>query len=255
MVKVLTLKKIFLFFLASSFLLLSFFPENVPGSFAPAQIVELAKDNDVVILFNSGGWGNTPLERAIDFGSVIRGIQATLNSWGHDSIVVSYYRTVNSLGGKVAGLRDFFSSFRFSSAFLAREVEILVEKLPDKKIILVGLSAGGALVDETYSLISKKAKNSVIAIAAGIPFWVDDSSSGGILYLDNNGRDKLAAGKVENLFAALIVSPLEWLVAKISGQNVSLIAVRNQIIGHFYDWSLTAPQIVPFLEKNIVRLQ
>jgi pimeloyl-ACP methyl ester carboxylesterase len=255
MVKALTLKKILLFLLASSFLLLSFFPENVPGGFDSARVVELAKDNDIVILFNSGGWGNTPAEKAVDFDSVIRGIQVTLNSWGHSSITVSYYRTVNSLSGKVAGLRDFFNSFRFSSAFLAREVEILAEKLPDKKIILVGLSAGGALVDKTYGLISKKSKNSVMAIAAGIPFWANNFSSGDILYLDNNGRDKLVTGKVENLFAALIVSPLEWLAARISGQNVSLIAVRNQIIGHFYDWSLTAPKIVPFLEKNIVRLQ
>ncbi len=45
---------------------------------------------DVIIIFNSGGWGNTPLEKAEDFATIIRGIQETLNQWGYNSIVVSY---------------------------------------------------------------------------------------------------------------------------------------------------------------------
>jgi len=255
MFRALTLKKILLFLMIGSFLLPFFFLENIPGNFSSIQVLELAKDSDVIILFNSGGWGNTPLEKAVDFDSIIAGIQTTLSSLGHNSIVISYYRTIGSLSGKIVGLRDFFDSFRFSSASLAKEVEALVDKLPDKKIILVGLSAGGALVNKTHDLISKKAKDSVITIAAGVPFWANDSFSGDILYLDNNGRDKLVAGKIENLFAALVFSPLKWLAAKVSGQDVSLTTVRNKIIGHSYDWPLAAPEIIPFLEKNISKLQ
>jgi pimeloyl-ACP methyl ester carboxylesterase len=138
-----------------------FGPEVIPENFQPQEILNVAKDNDVIIIFNSGGWGNTPLEKAEDFAPVIEGIQETLNKWGYRSMIIPYTRTRDDFLGKIAGAKEFFNSFQNSSENLAKEIEFLVKNFPDKKIIIAGLSSGGAFVTETYEKISQDLKGSV----------------------------------------------------------------------------------------------
>ena len=51
--------------LVSLFFLLG--PEVIHTDFQPQEILD-AVDSDVIIIFNSGGWGDTPLKEAEDFG-------------------------------------------------------------------------------------------------------------------------------------------------------------------------------------------
>ena len=111
-----------------------FGPEVVPENYQFQEFLDVAAQNDVIIIFNSGGWGNTPLEEAEDFAPVIEGIQETLNEWGYNSLVIPYARTKDDLSGKITGARDFLNSFQTSSEILAEKVDFLTENLPDKKI-------------------------------------------------------------------------------------------------------------------------
>jgi hypothetical protein len=214
-----------------------FGPEVFPENFQPPEILDTIADNDIVIVFNSGGWGNTPFEDAEDFAPIIKGVQETLNGLGYKTAVISFNRTKDNLTGKIAGARDFFGSFNFSSEILAKDVESLVKNLPDKKIILAGLSNGAAFVSESYEKISEEAKDSVYAIAVGTPFWTETVDSGNILQLDNNGKDSLVRGDVKSLILSLIKTPF----------SKDFLAP-----GHNYFWNSPEVnfQIVSFLEKK-----
>lgn len=77
-----TLKKVILPLIIIGGLFFLLGPEVIPDNLYPQEILEKAKNSDIIIIFNSGGWGNTPLEKAEDFGPIIEEIQKTLNKWG-----------------------------------------------------------------------------------------------------------------------------------------------------------------------------
>jgi len=228
-----------------------FGPEVLPENVQFQKLLNSATQNDVIIIFNSGGWGNTPLEKAEDFAPIIEGIKETLKQWGYNSLVIPYTRTKDDFLGEITGVRDFLTSFKYSSEILAEKVEFLIENFRDKKIIMAGLSTGGALVNETMKRISGKAKDSVYAIAAGIPFWQDSFKSENILHLDNNGRDSLAAGDTKSLTFSLIKAPFKWISSKINGQNLSF-SQSFHVPGHDYFWPSpeVGPQIITFLKNK-----
>lgn len=228
-----------------------FTPNIMPENFPTQQVLSMASESDVIIIFNSGGWGNTPLEKAEDFAPIINGIQETLEGWGYDSIIVPYNRTKNGFLGKISSSRDFLTSFEFSSKNLANEVNFLAENFPGKKIIIAGLSNGSTLANRTYEKISQDVRGSVYTIAAGAPFWVKINNSENVLQVDNNGQDTLAKGDIKNLLIALIKTPFKWAISKINGQNLTL-AQAAHAYGHDYSWSSPEinSQIVGFLENK-----
>ena len=186
-------KKIILISIIFCCLFFLFGPEIVPNDLQPQEILNNTNNNDVIIIFNSGGWGDTPLEQANDFYPIIEGIQQTLSDWGYNSIVIPYNRTKNTFWGKVSSTRDFFSFFNFSSGVLARELEFVIENSPDKKIIITGLSNGAVFASETYIKISNEFKNSFCALAIGAPFWYNPSVSGEIIELKSKTDTLVAA--------------------------------------------------------------
>ena len=246
------IKYLIIFLVALGSLFFLFGPEVFPENYQFQEFLDLAAQNDVIIIFNSGGWGNTPLEEAKDFALITEGIEKTLKDFGYNSLVIPYIRTKDNFLGKIAGARDFLNSFQTSSEILAEKVNFLTENLPDKKIIIAGLSAGGALVDQTYEKISEEAKNSVYAIAAGIPFWQETFESENILLLDNNGKDTLSAGEIKSLISALVKAPFKWISSKINGDDLTFSQVL-QAPGHDYLWDSpeVGLQIVTFLENKI----
>lgn len=228
-----------------------FAPEILPKNIQRQEILDMVADNDIVIFFNSGGWGNTPLEKAEDFAPIIEGIQITLNEWGYDSIVIPYNRTKDGLLGKISGTKDFLGSFSFSSEILAKDLEFLAESLPNKKIIIAGLSNGATFVAKTNEKISKEMKASIYTIAIGAPFWTKTPESDNVLQLDNNGRDSLTKGNVGSLILGLIKAPFKWVSSIIQGDNLGFAQVV-QAPGHDYNWFSpeVGPQIITFLEDR-----
>ncbi len=229
-----------------------FGPEGFPEDIQFKEFLNSASQSDVIIIVNSGGWGNTPLEKAQDFTPIIEGIQEFLNEQGYDSIVIPYNRTKNTLLGKITGTKDFLNSFNFSSEIFAKDLEFLTESLPDKKIIIAGLSNGAIFVNNTYEKISDDVKDSVYAIEVGAPFWTDTFESDNILKLDNNGKDNLSKGRVQSLAFSLIKFPFKWVFSRINGQNLTLSQALHAP-GHDYSWDSpeVSSKIVSFLETKL----
>jgi hypothetical protein len=233
-------------------LFLLFGPEVVPDNFQPQEILAMAQDSDIIILFNSGGWGDVPFEKADDFAPIIEKMQQTLDQWGYSTVVVPYVRTKDDLLGRMAGLKELSNNFKNSSNDLADKVEAINNAFPDKKIIITGLSIGGAFVTKTYQNISEEVKDSVYTIAIGTPFWADNFESSNIIQVDNEGKDSLVGGQVSPLFFSLIESPFKWLKANINGENLSL-SRAFQAPGHNYSWQSpeVGPKIISFLSDKL----
>lgn len=215
----------------------------------------------VLIIFNSGGWGNTPLEEAKDFAPVIEGIQTALREQGYYPVVFTYNRTKDNFLGKVEGVKEFLYSFQNQSEDLANQIEYFLDNNPGTKVIVTGLSAGGSFVNETMEKLSEKYcvsqncdgnfKEKIYAIEAGIPFWVDQLNSENVLVLNNNRKDTLAVGRLRTLISTLIEAPGKWFLAKIKGENLAF-SRAIQAPGHRYDWSSpeVGPEIVNFLKDK-----
>jgi len=223
--------------------------EVIPDNFQLQEVLEAAKNSDVIIIFNSGGWGNTPLQEAEDFVPIVEGIEKTLSGWGYNSLVIPYTRTKDDLSGKITGAKDFLNSFQTSSEILAEKVNFLTESLPDKKIIMAGLSAGGALVNKTMEKISEKSQ--VFAIEAGVPFWHEKFESENVLQLNNDGKDSLSVGEIKTLLFSLAKAPLKWILAKMNGEDLTFSqAIRAPGHEYFWDSPEVGPQIVSFLKNR-----
>ena len=207
---------------------------------------------DVIIIFNSGGWGNTPLKEAEDFASIVEKTQNILKEWGYSSVVVPYKRTGGTFLGKAMGAKDFLNSFKFSSEDLAQEIRELNNDLPDSKIIIAGLSTGAGLANETIKKLKKTSGESKIyAIEAGTPFWLKFEKSDSILYLDNNRKDSFTEGELKSLIFSLVKTPFEWISAKINKEDLAF-SQGFQAPGHKYFWDSpeVGPQIMNFLKNK-----
>ena len=206
----------------------------------------------VLIVFNSGGWGDTPVEEAEDFVSVVKGIQATLREWGYSAVVVPYNRTKDNFLGRVEGVKEVVSSFQIQSKELAQQIESFLENNPGTKVVMTGLSMGGTFVAETMKQLPPDFE--VYAIEAGVPFWVERLNSENILRLDNGQKDALATGRIKTLIVALIKAPAIWFTAKIRGENLTF-AQAIAAPGHKYQWSSpeVGPKIVSFLKSRLAQ--
>ena len=227
-----------------------FGPDVIPENFQFQSLLNSTPQNDVIIIFNSGGWGNTPLAQAEDFAPIIKGIRETLTEFGLNSIVIPYERTENNFLGKITAIKEMKRSFQGQAEKLAGDINGYLRQNPGKKIIMAGLSNGGAFVDETMKKISSDVKDNVLVIEAGTPFWEKPKNFENGLMLDNGGKDALSKGKIKVLLFSLIKAPLRWLIAKISAENLSLSQISNQYITHEYKWNEVSPQITSFLESK-----
>lgn len=202
----------------------------------------------VLIIFNSGGWGNTAFEEAEDFGKVIRGIKDILRKFGWETSIISYGRTKDNFLGRILGLKEILSSFNFQSNKLADQIKLFLERNPRSKVLLMGLSLGANFVGKTMEKIGEN--HSVLAIKAGTPFWKRSLKSGNILEIINE-TDILATGNYKVLVSTVIKGIMKWLAAKIKRYKFSFTNAVH-VPGHNYDWksSRLRKEVISFLENN-----
>jgi len=225
-------------------------PEAAASTTEEKELLDLATSKDVIIVFNSGGWGNATLKEATDFTPILAGIQQTLAELGYSSVITPFVRTPGGLLGKISDEKDLMDSFRYSSEILASEIEFVIDNSPGKQVIIAGFSNGGDLTLKTMKRLANKP--GIYAIVAGVPWWYQNFNSDSILHLTNNGQDTLVAGDYGAVALAVIESPFKWIWAKIHRRNLSL-AQAIEFPGHDYPWVSreVGPPIVKFLDAKI----
>ncbi|MFH1401896.1 MAG: hypothetical protein ABIG40_02950 [Parcubacteria group bacterium] len=238
-----------------SIIILALFPflkfDVLPENARFKEVADSHFNEDVVIVFNSGGWGNTPPEKAKDLTPIVRGIEKALSEKGYKSEVVPYERTKNGFLAKINGAKEMFGYFQSQSDELAVGLKIFLEKNPGKKIIMVGLSNGASFIDKTMEKIDNF-QNSVLAIEIGLPFWQKKMNSENILRLDNGDQDSLTKGDIKILLPTLLKAFPKWFLAKISGTSLSFSMALN-FPEHKYSWESPGVgySIDSFLDRKI----
>jgi hypothetical protein len=244
----------YLIFIFICFVILFFFcsPLSLPDNSQFKETLSSKTDADFVIVFNPGGWGDTPMEESYDLLPIVKNIEKTLNEKGYKSVIIPYQRTREGFLAKFMGSKEFFNYFRKQSDEAAENIEVFLENNPGKKVLMVGLSAGAIFVDETMKKTANLQK-SVFAIEIGTPFWQNKLDSQNILSLDNKNGDSLTKGEVRVLLSTLFKGPAKWLKAKFSGAELSFsLAFDFPSHKYFWDSPEVSQKIVIFFSDNFL---
>lgn len=212
------------------------------------ELMKAGETSDVVIIFNSGGWGTVSFEQAFDFNPIINETKRIIEGKNYKVSVVQYYRTNENFFAKVAALREVFFNFPDSSKVFASRIDEFLEKNPSDKIVMAGLSNGASFVDAAMDDLKDK-QDSVWAIELGAPFWKKNTKSENIISL-NNQADILANGKLGQILLSLVKTPFVWAYSNIMGNHISMSQAMH-VPGHDYSWQQVKDNLTSFIEKEL----
>jgi hypothetical protein len=237
----------------SAFLLLSFFWFDLVflkynGDVFEKELMEAGKNSDVVIVFNSGGWGTVPFDQALDFSPIVNETKRLIENKNYKVSIVQYYRTQENLFAKIASLREMLFNFPDSSKVFADRIDQFLEKNPNDKVVMAGLSNGASFIDAAMEDLKDK-KDNVWAIELGAPFWKKNVTSENIVSL-NNQADILANGRLGQIIISLIKTPFIWAYNNILGNHIS-IGQAMHVDGHDYYWSQIKGDVTSFIDKEL----
>jgi len=208
-----------------------------------------ASTSDVVVVFNSGGWGWNKLEDTSGWSSIVDGIEYELESFGYKSIVLNYNRTSRNLVGCFREFVELLSRSPSKSKELATRVEFLTGHVPNLKVIVAGESTGTVLTDSTMNLL--RDNEQVYSIQTGAPFWHKPHVSERTLLMNSNGNtiDSFSCGKVSTVFWATIKG---WFGLMSPEENPGTILSWLRAPGHDYSWQYPGicSEVTQFLENN-----
>jgi hypothetical protein len=208
-----------------------------------------AKDTNVVVLFNPGGWGSTRSEDTTGWASIFDGIRNELQVLGYNTLFVNYQRTEDNLRGAIDEFVELLSIYPTKTDTLARRVEFLTTHIPDLNVIVAGESNGTVISDSVMNQLRYNPR--VYSIQTGPPFWYRPLMRERTLVLDSNGTmpDAFSEGEVGVILMESAKSLL-GLTPRNEGPGRIFNFLRAP--GHDYRWQYPNVyyQITNFLEKN-----
>lgn len=207
----------------------------------------VAKDKDIVMFFNSGGWGWTLIEDSPEAQSFATGMESELASLGYTSLMLDYSRTASTLNGHLSELMLAVGLYPLKAKDLASRVEFLTNHIPGIKVILTGMS-NGTLIGESVMNILRDIPQ-VYSIQLGPPFWSNSIVSDRSLAIRSNGivPDSFSQGNVFTIIRASLES-----LFGMSQDNAGHILLYVKAPGHDYQWQYpeVRSQIISFLQQN-----
>jgi len=205
------------------------------------------KDEDFVVIFNSGGWGWNILEASPQWTSIFIGIRSELADLGYTSLLLNYQRASDTIGGYFAEFMSMISLYPSQANDLANSIEFLTKHITDLRVIIVGESTGTIIADSVMSLLRDNPR--VYSIQTGPPFWHKNTTLERTLVLKSNGLtpDYFSQGDI----LTLVCANLEALFG-FSQAGTGKILVYLQAPGHEYWWQdpEVYSQITSFLQQN-----
>ncbi len=207
----------------------------------------VAKDKDIVIIFNSGGWGLTPIEASLHGLSLVTGIESELASLGLTVLFLDHLRTHEGWQVYLNESVEMITRYPSKAKDLAARVKFLTSHFPDLKVIITGESEGSLICDSVMRILRDNPR--VYSIHLGPPFWDNSIVSDRSLVLRSNGvvPDSFSHGDI----FTIICANLEALFG-ISQDNPGTILLYIGAPGHDYRWEYEGvrSQITNFLHSN-----
>ncbi len=203
---------------------------------------------DTIIIFNSGGFGWSPVEASPGWSTLMEGIAEEVAGLGRDVKIMDYYRTKPGISGVVDEVAAFWGLNPLKSDELALRVDFLTKHLTDMRVILAGESNGSGIVEDAMQKL--KENRQVIGIQTG-PMMVQRSEPfERSLVTRHNGerQDSLSKGD----FFTIIRANFEEIMGieqECMGEALFYIGAP----GHHYTWETEAlrQKIAGFLHGNL----
>jgi hypothetical protein len=211
-----------------------------------------ARNTDVVIFFNPGGWGWDTIKDTPGWTSILNGVRTQLDSLGYSSFVLNYQRTSRGL---IRCIKEFFEAtagYPRKAQDLARRVAFLTDHLPELKVIIAGESTGTVISDRTMNMLDYNPN--IYSIQTGTPFWYRPVEMDRKLLMNSNGSgiDTFSYG---NLPAMIWATFLGWFGLSPPEENPGDILSWLRAPGHDYSWQYpgVSSAVINFLETNFPR--
>jgi len=207
------------------------------------------RNADIVIFFNSGGWGWNSIEETPGWISIINGTLDELDRLGYRSIVLNYQRTAHTPKGCVKEFFEAAASYPRKAHDLSLRVAFLTDHLPDIRIIVAGESLGTVISDRTMDILRDNTR--VYSIQTGTPFWYQPRVLERKLLMNTNGRgvDTFSYG---NLPAMVWATFKGWFGMTSPEDNPGDILSWLKAPGHDYSWEYPgiSSAVTEFLETH-----
>ncbi len=209
----------------------------------------MAKDSDVILMFNPGGWGWKSLYDSPDWSGIAARMDSELQASGYRPLLLNYRRSNGNLKSYVDEFMSILDLYPVKAIELAARIDFLTRHIPDFSVIVSGESNGTIICDKVMSILKDNPR--VFSIQTGTPFWHKVENVDRTLIINDNGfiPDTFHNGDV----FIIISSNLEIMYGyRKPGQDTGTILNFCAAPGHTYSWQNVAVRgrIQGFLDKN-----
>ncbi len=206
-----------------------------------------ARDKDIVIIFNAGGWGWDGVIDAPGWQSIVEGIEAELTKMGLTCLVLEHKRTQVTISGCVSELMMAANLYPAKAEDLAARADFLTRHIEGISVIFTAESNGTTICSSAFDIL--KDNTGIYSILTGPPCWNGNSVSDRALIMRSNGatRDAFSNGDV----ITIIRSNIEAMLG-VSQQYAGDILFYIGAPGHDYSWEYeeVRQQITDFLKNS-----
>ncbi|MBI4286034.1 MAG: hypothetical protein HY670_09105 [Chloroflexi bacterium] len=217
-----------------------------------------ARDKDILIIHNPGGWGTTDLAHLLDWErSVVEGVKATIDGMGYPYALVQYFRGDFAWWAHLLDMKEqaraFFTGKLYAAEAMAAQLRLILKHLEHLRIILVGVSQGAAFGDAVMKQLGEVSR--IYSIELGIfftqvPWRVITERT---LAIDSNGLmpDAVVRRDLKAGIKAYTTAPFCWAKYQLVRKPMKFShCVR--VSGHEYYWHYprVGKEIVGFLTRH-----
>ncbi|MFC1939693.1 hypothetical protein ACFLXO_03285 [Chloroflexota bacterium] len=217
-----------------------------------------ARDKDILLVHNPGGFGSTPLEHLLKWEkSIVEGVSATIEGLGHDWLLAQYFRTGASWWAHMRDMKEqvrfFFTGESSKAVLMAAELRFIVEHTNNLKVILLGASQGAAFNNVVMRQLGKLPQVYSIELGIFFPHMPRRVITERTLAIDSNGTmpDPMAHRNLKAGARAYLTAPYRWIKYRLHGKPEKFTYCINAP-GHDYSWEYPEvhQQIIDFLKTN-----
>jgi hypothetical protein len=203
---------------------------------------EALKNIDIFVLFNSGGYGWTALDKASGYATIVNAIEDEFVTRHCQVAVLNYQRSYRSLRGYVSEILNAGAKSVSKPRELAIRLNFLLRVLPDLRILMCAESNGTVMSNQVMKMMPHEQR--LFSIEFGPPFWYDNYVNDRVLNMRSNGTvlDAFSYGHWGRAFKA------NWNALRGKSQaSPGNVLLYIGAPGHDYNW-----QDYPLIRENVL---